>query len=147
MSEIYSLTTRLSTALDAYIAVHDDMFGRKWFALFKPIDFAADAGRLAAIHKELQAIGEAAKNQIAHASIEQDPAYLETVNTYVNALSETVAQLHAIATKMARKAAGEEYAMSDYRPEMAAYNASVERYRAAGAILTRMWQRASGVAR
>jgi hypothetical protein len=141
--ELRALAHEVFGLLEGYIAVHNDMLGRKGLTWLKAIDFEGNAQKLAQIHQGLEA---ARSRALALASstkaLVRHREYLQVLVGYVEALSYTVGLLQKIATNLSQKARGAPYAMSQYLQDMDTYEASVSRYTTVGETLKAAWDRA-----
>lgn len=127
---------QLHDLLSAFMDIHNDVFARSVRRLipipgiFKPIDFAGHAEDLAIIGTEIDTILRVFQ------SLEEEPRdvrqAIASVQAYSQALRDAVVRLQAICERLKAKAEGHDYAMDEYKADVAAYHRSTNTYDSLG---------------
>jgi hypothetical protein len=138
---IYAKVMETHQLLDEYIIIHNELIAppKGVFAilkkLFKPINFDSYVSRLSAMAKglndsylELEGIDD---DNLRDKELELK----KMLSQFVTDLKQTVEKLNEINRRLAKKATGETYSMSEYNMDLREYQILVDSYTATGSQL------------
>lgn len=143
---IYTKVIETHQLLNEYITIHDELIASPkgligiLKKIFKPIDFSSYVQRLSTITKSLTENLSELELLDNHSLRENELQLKQILSRFIIDLLKTVEKLSEINKKLAQKAEGKTYSMSEYNKDMKEYQDLVDSYTATGSQLNRIFK-------
>jgi hypothetical protein len=143
---IYTKVIETHQLLDEYIAIHDELIASPkglvgiLKKIFKPINFSSYVQGLSTITKSLTENLSGLEVLDNHSLQDNELQLKQILSRFIIDLRKTVDKLSEINQKLAQKADGKTYSMSEYNKDMKEYQDLVDSYTATGSQLNRIFR-------
>lgn len=143
---IYAKVMETHQLLDEYIIIHDELIASPKGLLgilkkiFKPIKFDSYVTRLSTITKKLNDNSSDLEVIENDGLRDKELQLKEILGQFIIDLKQTVEKLTTISHKLAKKAKGKTYSMSEYNMDMKEYQILIDSYTATGSQLNQIFK-------
>ncbi len=138
-TEIEDLSRKVNALLKLYVQVHNGIYSRPWWHIFKPIPFGTYEVDVSAIEAELKHCERMAV-VLRDGAIRSELQHLTVLHEYVVALLKAVSLLRRIVIALKAKSDGKPYQLKEYNADCAAYQTAEKAYVLLGNGLNQSWK-------
>lgn len=122
LMNIHAINTCLTVACD----IESDIFDSSFKGLFRKKNYSGNEQKLSVVLVKLGELSnELNATQVQHSGIAR---VIDDATEYVDALIQSTTQLRLINLKLAKKASGSSYSMSDYRQDVQSFKSLQDFY-------------------